>query len=230
MKKRILVIGDVHAPFIDKRVFSRIIDDVVPGFKPHIILQIGDAFDLASWSRFPKAQRDPESEILEAVACMSEFWEVLKKRAPRAKRVQLLGNHDKQRVEKLVLSKAPELKPFVKLDQFYEFPGVETHQDAREPFIVDDIAFTHGHRTKLALHLQDFQYKYNVCIGHLHTAQTHYERVGGPMSNVIRWAHCAGYVADPFSEQLNYRPLNKYFKWTQGVTLIEQGWPTFRGL
>lgn len=220
---RILCIGDIHAPFIDKRVFSRILDRISI-FKPQLIIQMGDAYDGFSWSRFPHRIINPQDEILEAYGVLTEFWKQLRKKRPKAKLIQLVGNHDTPRIDKLVKSKAPELLPFISTKQFWDFPGVEVIHDCREPFIEGNIVFTHGHRTKLAPHLQDFGFNYNVVIGHLHRAETHYERIS---DRLTLWAHCCGYIASPYSEGLSYRPLTKYFKWTQGITEIEHGQPRF---
>lgn len=222
-----MVLGDIHAPHIDKRVFTRIIDEVIPRYKPELILQIGDLYNLGAWSRWPKKQVNPKDELLEGRMVAESIWKSIQLRAPKARLIQLLGNHDKPRLEKLVLSKAPELEPFIQVDHLWQFPGVETFIDAKEPFILGDTLFTHGHRSKVEDYLKDFQYRYNVVVGHHHVAKIVYERIGGMFNQETRWCACAGLIGNPFDGEMNYRPLNKFFKWTQGVLLIEEGNPRF---
>lgn len=188
---------------------------------------MGDKYDLFAQSKFPGKQIDPQSEFLQAREMAEEMWRIIKKRAPQAKCFQLRGNHD-LRAYKRIMEKAPECMPFFDQTTPWNFPGVETIQDTKQELIIDNTLYTHGHRGKLEDHFKDVQYMHNIVIGHLHTAHQVYERVGA-MKGKIRWAACAGYIADPFHDCLNYRPLNKYFKWTQGCLLINDGWPKFVG-
>lgn len=225
--KRVLCIPDTHLPYLNKAAFTIVIDRIIPKFKPHIIIQMGDLYDLTSWSRFPKSQLNPKDELLEARACAEEMWRIMRKRAPRAKCFQLVGNHDAStRVRKLMLSKAPELEPFISINHLYQFPHVETINDPKEELIIDNWLYTHGHRNKVELHLQDIQFMHNIMMGHLHIGQDHFVRVGA-LKGKIRAASCCGLMANPFHPSLVYRPLVKYFKWTTGVSQVEDGWPKF---
>lgn len=222
---RILCLGDTHCPYINKRALTKVIDEIIPGLKPQIIIQMGDLYDLYSWSRFPKKQLNPRDEILEARACAEEMWSAIRKKAPKAKLFQLLGNHDRTRVDKVVQSKAPELEPFLNATQFWQFDHVQLINDAKETLEIGNLLFTHGHRTKLKDHLKDISYSKNIIIGHLHTAEIYFERTGSE----IRWAACAGSLCDPMHENLVYRPLRRYFSWTPGVLEITDNWPRFIG-
>lgn len=223
--KKILCIGDTHLPFFKTSVFTRLESEVIPALRPDVIIQMGDLFDQFAQKKFPGKLINPQDEFIEARVMAEEFWRIIQKRAPKAKCMQIKGNHD-MRAYKRLMEKCPELLPFFNDSKPYQFNGVETVDDVRDEIIIDNIFFTHGHKSKLKDHLVDVQYMHNVVIGHLHTAQIHYERVGA-LNGVTRWAACAGYLADPFHDSLVYRPLKKYFTWTHGVLLIEEGSPKF---
>lgn len=214
---------------MNKRTFTKIADEIIPAFKPQVIVDQGDKFDQFAQSKHTGKLMDPQTEFREAREQAEEMWHLIRKRAPsNCKHFQLKGNHD-IRAYKRCLEKAPELLPFLDTKSAWEFDGVTTVQDPKEVLKIRNTVFTHGHRSKLELHLKDFQYMHNVVIGHLHTAKIHFERVGSQKGK-IRFAACAGWIGDPFHEALNYRNLNKYFTWTQGVLLIEDDWPRFIGL
>lgn len=234
MKYTVVCIGDNHLPFLNKRTFTRIVDEVIPGVSAGhgkrnlIVIDMGDKFDQFSQKKFPGKMLSPRDEFKEAREMAEEMWALIRKRAPRAKCFQLRGNHD-VRAYKRLMEKAPELEPFFSDRAAYEFDGVQTIHDPKEALKIDNTIYTHGHRNKLELHLKDFQYLHNVVIGHLHTAKIHFERVGS-QKGAIRYAACAGWIGNAFSDALNYRNMNQYFTWTQGVLLIESGWPRFIGL
>lgn len=225
MSKRILCIGDNHLPYVNKEVFHKIVKEVIPSFKPHIIVDQGDKFDLYSFSRFPAKVIDPKREFEEAIILAEDMWKQIRKAAPKAKCYQLKGNHD-SRAYLRMMEKAPHLESLINFQSPWEFKGVETIHDVTEPLIIDDIMFMHGHKTKIGAHLVDIQYAKNIVIGHLHTAGIHIERVG-MKDGLVRWEACAGYIADPYHFALSYRPLKKFFKWTHGVLLIENNVPRF---
>lgn len=227
MGKRILCIGDNHLPFLNKSAFTWITDEIIPSFKPHLVIDQGDKYDQFAQKKFPGKMIDPQSEFLEARQMAEEMWGLIRKRAPRAKCFQLRGNHD-ARAYKRLMEKAPELLPFFNDQPAYQFDGVETIHDPADELVIDDILFTHGHKTKLEPHLNDFQFMYNVVIGHLHTSDIIHRRVGA-LKGKLRWAACAGTICDPFAGPLMYRPMKRFFDWTAGVLLIEDGWPKFVG-
>lgn len=225
--KRVLCIGDNHLPYLNRRSFTLIADQVIPYFKPEIIIDMGDKYDLFAQKKFAGKMVDPKDEFLEARNMAEQMWSIIRKRAPEAKLFQLKGNHD-MRAYKRLMEKAPECAPFFDGLSAWQFPNVETVNDPKDELIIDNTLYTHGHKSTVGAHLADIQYMHNVVIGHLHTAAQVYERVGA-IKGKLRWAACTGYIGDPFSEALNYRPMNRYFKWTQGCLLVDHGWPKFVG-
>lgn len=223
--RRFLCLGDTHFPFIGdlKPVFN-----IIKSTKPHIIIQIGDLYDFYAYSRFPKrVQLTAQQECSKGRIMAEDMWEKIRKLSPKSKCFQLKGNHD-DRGKKQVLEKLPEIDHFVDYTSLWEFHKVETIHDTHQELIIDNILFTHGHKNKIGAHLKDYQYMHNVVCGHLHQGGIVYERVGAPTKPRVIWEAGAGYLANPFDQELKYRTSNKFFKWSRGVLEIEDSkYPRF---
>lgn len=105
-----VVIGsDIHIPFQDKNAvnaFIKYIEDT----KPHTVILNGDVLDMFMLSRFTKGEgRNPLEEIEEC----REVLEIIKNVCdPHTNLYYIIGNHE-TRLERYVLSKAPELASLV---------------------------------------------------------------------------------------------------------------------
>src|SRR5258708_209278 len=122
---RLVAIGDAHAPYIDQKCLKWVYERV-RAIKPNVIVQVGDGYDAASWSSFPREiTTTPREELTHARAQLEEMWSTLRRLAPKARCIFLEGNHE-GRVRKRLLEKAPELVPFADLTSWTKFPGVET--------------------------------------------------------------------------------------------------------
>lgn len=218
----ILAIGDAHFPFSADLVVKWIIYSVLKN-NPQIthVIQMGDLYDLMSYSRFPKRLiLTPRDETNLARHKAESFWRAIKKVSPGAKLIQLLGNHD-ERLSKRVIETMPELDHLIRYQDLWAFEGVHTINDPKSPYIIGNWAFTHGF-TKYGGHLTALQFRYNVCTAHIHRGGQHLFRFPGPKGDVILQELNAGYCADPFHEALVYRPQNKFFNWTWGCALIDE--------
>lgn len=222
---RILVLGDTHFPFHCKDAINKALS-LVEAIDWQVIVQVGDLYDQFSYSRFPKRIiMTPEQETRKGRQFAEMFWEKVHKLRPNAKKFQLKGNHDDRR-KKQIIAKLPEAWGFFDDTHLYGFDNVETIDDSSHELKVNDISFFHGHRTKIGDHLKDVQYQRHVVVGHTHRGGVHPERVGARNGKIVVEAN-AGYLGNPFSEPLIYRPLKKYFIWTPGVLAIEYGFFTF---
>lgn len=218
-----LCLGDVHAPFINKKTFLKVLSFVdTLKKKPDYIIQIGDLYDFYSASRFPKNPNitTPEQEVLDGRACAEEMWRSLKKRAPRAECYQLLGNHS-MRPNKKLMELAPELFSYFIPKPLWDFPGVHTIRDIRTELILEGIAFQHGHRSKPGDHAA-----YNgisTVVGHSHKGSVTFLP---QISKELIWELNCGYLADPSHEALKYTP-QKFNKWLHGIGYIDELGPRF---
>jgi UDP-2,3-diacylglucosamine pyrophosphatase LpxH len=228
-KGPILCLPDTHLPWINKSAVSKLIE-LIPKIKPKTIIQLGDLYDLYSMSRFPRSQNiiTPADEILEARMGAEELWRILRKKAPRAQCYQIVGNHDALRIQKKVYEKAPELEAFLNYKHLWEFKGVETYHDFREPLVLEHevwgpIYFQHGFLSRPGQHAKHFMG--HTVHGHIHKSWLHWVGV----HNQSFFELNCGYLADPHSKVLNYTK-TKFTEWTAGVGVIDDLGPRFINL
>lgn len=203
-----IFVGDTHFPWCDEARLNKILDAVAKE-QPDIVVQMGDLYDFYSFSRHPKSLNlmTPKQELVEGRAQAEAFWSAVAILAPSARRIQILGNHD-TRIERMVMSKAPELEAVLDaLDfkQLWRFEGVETADSYEDEIIIEKldgghpVLLHHGYRSKLGDHA-----KYNqmsTVVGHTHKAGTVPIRL---RDRTIHELNC-GYVADQHSKVMQYR-------------------------
>jgi predicted phosphodiesterase len=218
--KKILVVGDMHAPFACTKTLSKIYE-IAKDEKPDFIVQLGDLYDFFCFSRYARSMdwMLPGEELAEGRAQAEEFWKTIKKAAPKAQCFQILGNHDERPVKR-VLEKAPELEAIAKVHDYFKFPGVRTLKDAREELVIGDILFHHGYLSGKGQHKRKNGMKFVG--GHSHLGYVDYEVLAGK----VLWELNAGYVGDPTSPVFAYTPQKANFK-TRGVGLIDKYGPRF---
>lgn len=183
---------------------------------------MGDLYDLYSFSRFARSHdvMTPKQEMTDARIGAEEFWTMVKKRLPKSSLYQIIGNHDARPAARM-MEKFPEIASLIDLTHYWKFDGVNTISDPKEPLILEDIIFTHGFLSKLGEHMKYFGGRNTVC-GHSHRGGVFYLNTG----NGIRWELNAGYLADPDSAALSYRP-TRFNHWTLGYGIIDEHGPRF---
>lgn len=217
----IVGIGDTHFPF-DHRESIEASLDLIEASRPKHVVQMGDLYDCFSQTKFPRrVSITPRDEKKLGRESAEWFWDEVKKRSPKSKRWQLLGNHDSRPMKRL-MELAPDLDPFLQFEDHWSFKGVETIFDPRQCLEIGKILFTHGHR-KFGEHMVEADFRNIVC-GHTHLGGVIYRRISDER---IAWELNVGYLGDPFHEALIYRPMAKFFKWTHGVGVIDQLGPRF---
>jgi len=219
---KIICLGDLHFPFHHKRALSWALD-VIKVEKPTHVIQMGDLFDQYSLSRFPRSQNvmTPAQEVAEARECSAEMWRIVKKYAPKAKCIQLIGNHD-TRVKSRILEKLPELMGIVNFDALYKFPGVRTVASDLEEYLLYGMVFMHGYKSKLGDHAQ--HNRLPTIVGHSHrgglwVGQDHKD-------GKALWELNCGYLGCERSVALTYRK-QRWNNWTLGLGMIDQYGPRF---
>lgn len=213
-----MAIGDMHAPWQSRKTLAAIYR-AIRKHEPAVIVQMGDLYDLFSFSRFPRTYNiyTPRQELELGRKDNELFWRTVKDCAPTAKCMQLWGNHDLRAVKR-ALSGAPELEQFTRdgIHTLMEFPGVELVKDSAEVIEIDQVGYHHGYLSKLGDHA-----KMNMCsmvVAHSHT--------GGMLPiklehETIFELNC-GFVANRFAVPLSYGEQRRFSRWTLGYGLVDE--------
>ncbi|MEK9811147.1 MAG: hypothetical protein VW362_11910, partial [Candidatus Nanopelagicales bacterium] len=146
------------------------------------------------------------------------FWDTVRKIAPKAKCVQLLGNHDERPFSRLI-EQAPMLESIVAdgIMGLYSFRGVETWRSFRDPYVVDGIAFMHGFG-KHGTHAR-------ACGMPVVRAHTHQPGLAMIQSaGDVLWELDVGYCADPESAVFGYTKTS-WLRWRRALGVIDNGSP-----
>jgi len=218
---KIIALGDIHAPFHSKDAISWALDKISSFNNVTHVVQLGDSLDLFSFSKFARNPWSirPEDELQEGYETMVEIWKLIGKAAPKAKKLQIKGNHC-DRLKKRIIEKFPEVSSLVDVDKLFTFENVKTVTDSRECLNINGILFTHGWKSRLGDHAKWFSQS-TVC-GHTHR--------GGVIDIPLFKEHVfelnAGYLASPEHEALKY-PMNAFTQWTHGIGVIDEHGPRF---
>jgi hypothetical protein len=192
------------------------------------VVQIGDVNDLYNQSKYTRNPDliTPERETRLARDQTVEMWSAIRHRAPDAKLIQLLGNHD-GRINKRIAENLPEARALVAgaIRDFYTFDGVRTQHDPTEELFLkingEVVCFQHGHRSKLGDHA-----RFNECptvVGHSHTGGVVYMR----NRKGVYWELNAGWLGDERAPVFQYGAQKHLKKWTLGYGLIDHRGPRF---
>lgn len=221
MAKTILVVGDCHFPFTNMASLRQVVC-LTKQLKPNIIIQVGDLFDLYSWSKYPRTLNlmTPKKELELGQKMAWQMWDDLKKASPKSKRIQIWGNHDERPILRL-MEKAPELESLFDMKAIFDFPGVEISNSQRDELVIGDILFQHGFRSKLGDHAR--HNGMNTVCGHSHRGGAVYLRLG----EKTIWELNAGFLAKEDSVPLGYTKQRRISTWTQGCGLIDELGPRF---
>lgn len=218
------VISDIHWPFSCQRVIDKFYA-YVEANQPEWVILNGDAWDMYSHAKFPRSHNvfTPREEQQMARAANEDFWKEIKRLAPNAKCVQMLGNHD-VRPLKRIMDNYPEAEDWIaeKMRDLFSFEGVHTMHDPREElFIREDIIVFHGFRTQLGAHRDSTLLS---CInGHTHRGGVVFKKVRG---GAVLWEANSGYAGDPEAKGLTYTA-QKLTDWTHGFFGMDAYGPRF---
>lgn len=104
----VVIASDIHIPFQDDRAVSAFIK-YCKEKQPEVVVLNGDVLDMFMLSRFTKGEgRNP----LEEMTMCQGFLDSLRKAVPNSEIYYVIGNHE-NRLEKYVLTKAPELASLI---------------------------------------------------------------------------------------------------------------------
>lgn len=211
-RRRVFVFGDLHFPWCDKRALSAALRRCKE-FRPDAIVQIGDIFDMFSFSKFNRSLDyiTPREEIELARKLGEDFWGRCKEAAPKAKLHLIFGNHD-ERPRKKIIEKAPEAEWFFmqSVEDLFDFPGVRSIRDPSEELVIDDVSYFHGHFLKLGDHMR--RYHKNCVVGHTHRGGVIVQPWNGRQFFELN----AGYLGDKEAVPLRYTQHRAFSDWTLG--------------
>lgn len=216
---KVFVIPDVHFPWVDKKALKQIYK-AIKHEKPNVVIQLGDLYDQYVFSKYDRDMNliTPEKEVKLAREMATEFWATIHKIVPRARKIQLIGNHD-VRIKKRVMEKLPELSCILDVQQkLYSFPHVQVLKSDRDSIEIDGVVYTHGWMTKLGDHMKYFGK--SVVHGHSHRPGVAYE----PKKNGFIFEMDVGHLADEKSTPLSYTN-SKHSKWLKAYGIVEDGMP-----
>jgi len=228
MGKTFVVIGDTHFPFTNENTLYGPggVVETVKKMKPDYVIQVGDLYDMYSWSKFP-FKRDlytPRQEIEEGRKQAQKMWSRIQKASGvwKCKHYQLRGNHDERPVKRL-MEKSPEFLHLMSdpLDDLFKFKGVHTQPSEREELVLEGIMFMHGYRSKLGDHCR--HNCMSTVTGHSHRGGTVFLRHG----DKTIWELNAGFCADESSTPMSYTRQRHVSTWTQGFGIIDEHGPRF---
>lgn len=215
----------MHFPFEDKLALEKL-HAIAKDFKPDLIIQIGDLYDMFSYSKYANgvSVMTPKDESASARIGAVKMWAKFRRDCPTAKLVQLVGNHDERPIKR-VLEKCPENEEFIKMAvrDMLTFDGVKTIFDPKEEFIYDGVIYMHGFR-KFGEH-SVFNQQNTVC-GHLHRGAVQWnQNLNGSYFELN-----VGFMADKSSPALAYKSQNKISKMTVGFGMLDKLGPRFVSL
>lgn len=214
MKNKVFVIGDLHFPYASsaalKEVYKRIKQT-----KPNVVIQVGDLLDQYSFSKYARSVNltTPRQELDKGLKQAKVFWATITKLVPRAKKIQLLGNHD-VRIRKRMLSQFPEMEHLYNFMDQYTFDGVKTLESDRDFIKIDGVVYCHGWYSDSMKHANHFNLP--VVHGHLHKP--------GITTQGRLWCMDVGYLADPKQLPMQYTA-SKYSHWRHACGLVVDGVP-----
>jgi len=223
-KDRILIVGDLHFPYHNQKALNWVYK-VIKQVQPTQIVQIGDLYDMYWCSKFPKkfVELTPKEEFSMGYKHAEKFWKKVKTIVPKARCLQILGNHD-DRPMKRIIERFPEFESLVNLSNMYSFPGVKVVLNSKQETILrvnkTDVMFHHGYLSQLGQHMLYNQMR--VVVGHSHKGGVLYR---GRDTDII-WELNVGFLGDADAGPLQYGPQRRRH-WTLGLGVIDELGPRF---
>lgn len=217
---KVFVIPDLHLPYVNKKQLNKVLR-AIEDEKPDAVVQVGDLYDQYMFSRYDKEYEElsPKKELSKAKSMATKMWKRINEIAPKAKKYQLLGNHD-IRILKQVKRKFPEIYYMIKeiFNEMYTFDNVETMKSDRDYLVLDEVVYCHGWKTSHTSH-----FRLPVARGHSHRASLELrqsERTGYKLIFEMQ----VGCLADDTLVPLDY-PASKKTGWANAYGLVVDGYP-----
>lgn len=217
-KLSVLAIPDLHLPWNKDFLF---IFETIERLKPNVIIQLGDLFDMYSYSRFARRHDicTPDEELSDAVSAARCLWDRIHRLSPKSRKIQIRGNHD-IRLLKMALERAPELYSIVSRSEgdLWKFKNVETVLCDKTGVQIEDVLYVHGWLTTLGQHMRSLGV--NVVHGHTHRAGVLFQQLAGKQLFELD----CGYWADQSSVPLRYGA-GPHINWIHSLGFVSPDGP-----
>ena len=213
-----VVIGDMHLIWPDADVVNRIMDDIARK-PPKFVIQMGDLYDFYNFSKYKKSRNlvMPKTELVTGKAMADKFWNNVKDAAPKAKKYQLIGNHD-ERVIKMIYEKFPEIESLFDPNSLFKFDSVHTMESESDELIINDTMFIHGYLSKPGDHAK--KNGMNVVCAHSHRPGLEVMHYNGRTIYEVN----AGYVSNPLAPCFKYGQ-QKRKNWARSYVRMDEHGP-----
>lgn len=196
---RVLIMPDAHLPYQHDLAWRTFLE-VARGWRPDVLVILGDAVDFYCVSQHPK---DPARRIRfeDEIRLSNEGLDQLSAlRVPRV--IYCEGNHE-TRLSRHVAAKTPELHGVVNVQDLlrvkqrgWEWVSYGHHMSIGKLSFTHDIGFAGVYAARQSV----MAFGGSITIGHTHRAQTHYESTVNGERHV---GHTMGWLGDP--ECIDYR-------------------------
>lgn len=209
----VFVVADCHFPFHNKRAYAHMLMELKAA-KPTHVVQIGDLLDQYVFSKYSRSlEITPNNEITLGLRYAEQLWADVARLAPKAKRIQILGNHD-LRLAKRIAERLPEMSLFLAKGT-YSFTGVKVLKSDRDYVEIDGVVYVHGWLSKSIDHAKHFNKP--VVHGHRHHPCIDVDRPG-------LWSMDVGFMANEKSLPMSYT-MSKVTRWTMACGVVENKQP-----
>ena len=212
---KIFFIPDTHIPFHDKKAYG-IAVKAAQKFKPDTLVILGDFADFYSVSFHEKNPERKETLIEEIQAVKTELA-YLSQHIKAKRKIFIAGNHE-HRLERYLISKAPELFNMVRIPKLLELEKLGWEYVAYRDYVkLGKLLVTHdtgsaglnAHRSSL----KDAGGS-SVLIGHTHRMAMQMEQT---TEGQFVCGAMFGWLGDP--AEIDYMHRTKTRNWTQGFGL-----------
>lgn len=219
----VVAIGDIHFPWENASAVRQAIA-LVKEIQPEYIIQMGDLYDMYSFSKYPRSYNlmTPQAEEQHGRMKAEDYWRAMQKAAPWAKCFQLWGNHDARPVRR-VLELLPEAEHVVKdhLRKLMSFPGVTLMASEEQELVVDGVHYQHSYLSKVGDTM--LQTNLTCCTAHLHRGGVVFRGYEGR----VIWELGTGWLGDRRSPVLTYAGRRRAHGTTLGIGVIDSYGPRF---
>ncbi len=123
MPKHAVIYGDVHVPFQDPAALE-IVKDIIVAVQPEVVVNIGDLFDCASISKFPKDPRRKDS-LQDEIYLGAEHLREIRDLSLHADHYLFEGNHE-ERLRRTIWNMNDGARELAGLDVFDKYINWET--------------------------------------------------------------------------------------------------------
>lgn len=212
---RVFVLPDLHCPWHDEEALKVIYQDIKK-YKPTIVVQLGDALDLYSFSKYARSHNllTPDEELKKGKKDLEKMWAKIRSIAPRARCFQLLGNHELRAVKRLYET-CPALESLFSMDDVFAYKGVTVLKNEHDELVIDGVHYIHGYLSGVGGHLRKLGV--NIVSGHSHRPYVHWENLQGGSKFELN----AGYLGDPSAPVFKYGMANKH-NWLRAYGTVDR--------